>query len=41
MNSDSPKPKKLLIIGLDAAEPGLVEKWMDEGVLCSVKRLPT
>jgi predicted AlkP superfamily phosphohydrolase/phosphomutase len=39
MNSDSPKPKKLLIIGLDAAEPGLVEKWIDEGALPTLRKL--
>ncbi len=39
MHSDNPKPKKLLIIGLDAAEPGLVEKWTDEGHLPNLRKL--
>ena len=29
----APAPSRVLMIGLDAAEPTLIERWMDEGVL--------
>ena len=31
--------KKIIAIGLDAAEPGLIEKWMDEGYLKNLDSL--
>ena len=31
--------KKILAIGLDSAEPGLIEKWMDEGYLKNLAAL--
>jgi len=33
------KTNKVLFIGLDAAEPSLIEKWMAEGLLPNIKQL--
>jgi predicted AlkP superfamily phosphohydrolase/phosphomutase len=33
------KPNKVLAIGLDAAEPALIEKWMKEGYLKNLSKL--
>ena len=39
MSSGDPKSRKLVVISLDAAEPSLVERWSDEGVLPNLRRL--
>ena len=33
------KTNKVIVIGLDAAEPSLIEKWMAEGLLPNIKKL--
>ena len=37
MNVD--KPKRVLIIALDSAEPSLVERWMNDGTLPNLRRI--
>ncbi len=32
-------PKKILMIAMDAAEPVLIERWMNDGRLPNIKRL--
>src|SRR3990172_2606874 len=37
MNANRPKP--VLVVALDSAEPSLVERWMNDGTLPTLKRL--
>ena len=32
-------PRRLLAIGLDAAEPSLIERWIADGTLPNLRRL--
>jgi predicted AlkP superfamily phosphohydrolase/phosphomutase len=34
-----PRPTRVCVIGIDAADPGLIERWCDEGVLPTLAQL--